>query len=238
MGVRNTMQEKRKRTFYEKYVKRLLDIVLSLLILLAFWWLYAILAILVRVKMGSPVIFVHNRPGKIDPKTGKERIFKMYKFRSMTNETDENGVLLPNSVRLTKFGRKLRATSLDELPELFNILKGDMSFIGPRPLSEKYLKYYTEEEHKRHLVRPGLTGLAQVHGRTAANWEKRFAYDIEYVNHTTFLVDVKIVLDTIVQVLKHSDIVEAGQQGNFYDYRQKQWDEGTVPRPAQADDAS
>ena len=229
------MQENRKRTFYERFVKRALDLIFSLMILLLFWWVYAILAILVRIKMGSPVIFVHQRPGMIDPETGKERIFKLYKFRSMTNETDENGVLLPNSVRLTKFGRKLRATSLDELPELFNIIKGDMSFIGPRPLNTKYLDYYTEEEHKRHLVRPGMTGLAQVHGRTAVQWEKRFAYDLQYVNHITFLGDAKIVLDTIVQVLKHKDIVEAGQQGNFYDYRQKQWDEGIVPRPEKKD---
>ncbi len=218
-------------TLYSKYIKRMLDIILSLLFLIVFCWLYAILALLVIKNMGSPAIFVHERPGKIDPKTGKETIFKLYKFRSMTNEVDEDGVLLPSSERLTKFGRKLRASSLDELPEIWNILKGDMSIVGPRPLHTKNLAYYTPEEHKRHLVRPGLTGLAQVNGRTSLTWDEKFAYDLQYVHHVTFLEDVKIVLKTVGAVLKHSGIVEAGQQGNFFDYREKQWQEGIVPRP-------
>ena len=165
-----------KETIYSKYIKRGLDVFFSLLILILFFWLYLIVGILVLKNMGWPPIFTHRRPGKIDPKTGKEKIFKLYKFRSMTNEVDEQGVLLPNSVRLTPFGRKLRSTSLDEIPEIWNILKGDMSFVGPRPLHERNLDYYTEEEHKRHLVRPGLTGVAQVKGRTANSWDERFAY--------------------------------------------------------------
>ena len=220
-----------RETFYSKYVKRFLDIVLSALALIVFGWFYVIVAILVCINMGSPIIFVHRRPGKIDPKTGKETIFNLYKFRTMTNEVDAEGVLLPNSVRLTKFGRKLRATSMDELPEIWNILKGDMSIVGPRPLHEKNLEYYTEEEHKRHLVRPGLTGLAQVKGRTALSWNERFAYDLKYVEHITFVGDVKIILETVIKVLGHNDIVEAGKQGNFFDYREKQWEEGIVPRP-------
>lgn len=224
-----------KETLYSKYIKRILDVVLSGMFLIVFSWLYAILAILVFIKMGRPVIFTHNRPGKIDEKTGKEVIFKMYKFRTMTNEVDENGVLLPNAVRLTPFGRKLRATSLDELPEIWNILKGDMSIVGPRPLHEKNLEYYTDEEHKRHLVRPGLTGLAQVNGRTAISWNARFGYDLEYVSHITFVGDVKILFETVRKVLSHSDIVEAGSQGNFFDYRKKQWEDGSVPRPTKTD---
>lgn len=221
----------RKETFYGKYLKRLLDIVLSLLVLIVFGWLYLIVILLVWINMGSPVIFVHKRPGRIDPKTGRERIFNLYKFRSMTNEVDSNGVLLPNTERLTKFGRKIRSTSLDELPEIVNILVGDMSFVGPRPLHTKNLDYYTQEEHKRHLVRPGLTGLAQVNGRTTLTWDEKFAFDLKYVSHVTFLQDCKIVLKTVSKVLKHSDIVEAGEQENFYVYRERQWEEGLVPRP-------
>lgn len=220
-----------QETFYGKYIKRLLDIVLSLLVLLVFGWLYLIIILLVWMNMGNPVIFVHKRPGRIDPKTGRERIFNLYKFRSMTNEVDSNGVLLPNTERLTKFGRKIRSTSLDELPEIVNILIGDMSFVGPRPLHTKNLEYYTAEEHKRHLVRPGLTGLAQVNGRTTLTWDEKFAFDLQYVSHVTFLQDCKIVLKTVGKVLKHSDIVEAGEQENFYVYRERQWEEGLVPRP-------
>ena len=221
-----------KETIYSKYIKRGLDVFFSLLILILFFWLYLIVGILVLKNMGWPPIFTHRRPGKIDPKTGKEKIFKLYKFRSMTNEVDEQGVLLPNSVRLTPFGRKLRSTSLDEIPEIWNILKGDMSFVGPRPLHERNLDYYTEEEHKRHLVRPGLTGLAQVKGRTAISWDERFAYDLKYVQKITFFGDLKIIFLTAKQVLGHKNIVEAGKQGNFFDYREKQWEDGVVPRPA------
>ena len=220
-----------KHQFYEKYIKRLLDIVISATALILLSWLYLILAIVVKVNLGSPVIFTHERPGQIDPKTGKEKLFKLYKFRSMTNETDENGVLLPSSQRMTKFGRILRATSLDEIPEFWNILKGDMSFVGPRPWNKKYLDYYTEEEHCRHVVRPGLTGLAQVNGRNVADWEQRFRHDLYYVEHVSFWLDVKIVLETVVKVFKKSDIIEAGKQVVFSEYRKQQWEAGIVPRP-------
>ncbi|MBE5828317.1 MAG: sugar transferase [Butyrivibrio sp.] len=185
---------------YSKYIKRLLDIVLSLFVIILFSWLYLILFVLVRIKLGSPVLFKQQRPGK------DEKIFGMYKFRSMTDERDENGELLPDEVRLTAFGKKLRATSLDELPEFFNILKGDMSFIGPRPLLVKYLPYYTERERLRHSVRPGLTGYAQAHGRNAISWEKKFEYDVYYVEHLTFLTDVKVIIDTVKAVLTHDGV--------------------------------
>lgn len=224
-----------KHSFYEKYVKRFLDIVISGSVLILFWWLYVIVAIIVKLNLGSPVIFVHERPGRIDPKTGKEKIFKLYKFRSMTNETDENGVLLPSKQRMTKFGRILRATSLDEIPELWNILKGDMSFVGPRPWNKKYLPYYTEREHCRHLVRPGLTGLAQVNGRNVADWDQRFKHDLYYVENVSFLLDIKILIQTVIKVFKHEDIIEAGKQVVFSDYRQQQWESGVVPRPDNQD---
>ena len=158
---------------YRDYIKRFLDIVLSAGAIIVLSPVMAVTAVLVRVKLGSPVIFKQKRPGK------DERIFEMYKFRSMTDARDENGELLPDDVRLTSFGKKLRASSLDELPELFNILKGDMSVVGPRPLSEVYLPFYTEKEHHRHDVRPGLTGLAQVNGRNNLSWEEKFAYDLQ-----------------------------------------------------------
>ena len=185
---------------YRKFIKRLLDILLSLLILVCFCWLYIILAILVRVKLGSPVLFKQPRPGK------DEKIFNMYKFRTMTDEKDENGNLLPDEVRLTSFGKKLRSTSLDELPEFFNILKGDMSFIGPRPLLVKYLPLYNEEQHHRHDVRPGLTGWAQVNGRNLLSWEDKFEKDVYYVNNISFLLDLKIVFKTIAVVFDRSGI--------------------------------
>ncbi len=184
---------------YEKYFKRPLDFCCGLAAVVVFWWLYAIVAILVRVKLGSPVLFTQDRPGKIDSKTGKEKIFKLYKFRTMTDARDKNGELLPDDVRLTKFGRMLRATSLDELPEAFNIIKGDMSVIGPRPLLVKYLPRYTTEQRRRHEVRPGLSGYAQVNGRNTVSWEEKFKLDVEYVDHITFLGDVKIVLDTVLK---------------------------------------
>lgn len=220
-----------KHRFYEKYVKRFLDIVISATALLLFGWVYAILAIIVKINLGSPVIFVHERPGKIDPKTNKETLFKLCKFRSMTNETDENGVLLPSSKRMTKFGRILRATSLDELPELWNILKGDMSFVGPRPWNKKYLDYYTETEHCRHLVRPGLTGLAQVNGRNVADWDQRFKHDLYYVENVSLWLDIKILVQTVIKVFKHADIIEAGKQVVFSEYRKEQWRQGIVPYP-------
>jgi len=171
-----------------------------------FFWVYGIIALLVKLNLGSPVIYKTKRPGKIDPKTGKERIFELYKFRSMTNETDENGKLLPDTQRLTRFGRKLRSTSLDELPEIFNIFKGDMSIVGPRPLGIKYIPYYTDEERHRHDIRPGLTGLAQVRGRNNLTWEEKFAYDVEYVNKMSFLLDIQILIETVIKVLKREGI--------------------------------
>ncbi len=199
---------KGKNRIYCRVFKRVIDIICALLAIVVFFWLYAIVAILVRIKLGSPIIFKQARPGRIDPKTGKEKTFYLYKFRSMTDARDENGKLLPDDVRLTKFGRLLRSTSMDELPEAFNILKGDMSVVGPRPLLVEYLPYYTEEEHHRHDVRPGLSGWAQINGRNAIDsWEQRFQYDLEYVNNISFLFDLKIVLVTVVKVFKRSDIL-------------------------------
>ena len=196
---------------YKNIVKPVLDRLLALIFVLLFWWLYIILAILVRVKLGSPVLFVQERPGKIDPKTGKEKIFRLYKFRTMTDAKDENGDLLSDEVRLTAFGKWLRQTSLDEIPEMFNILKGDMSLIGPRPLLVKYLDRYTEEQRHRHDVRPGLTGYAQAHGRNAISWEKRFEMDVWYTRNVTFINDIKIIFSTIKAVLAHEGISGGGE---------------------------
>lgn len=185
---------------YRLFFKRFLDIALSLIAIILLSPIYLIVAILVRVKLGSPVIFKQERPGK------DEKIFKMYKFRSMTSETDEDGNLLPDEVRLTPFGKKLRATSLDEIPELFNILKGDMSIVGPRPLLIKYLPLYTNEQRKRHYVKPGLTGLAQISGRNSISWEDKFNLDINYVNTLSFNLDLKIIILTVKSVLKKEGI--------------------------------
>lgn len=206
---------------YRKYIKRLLDIVISFCSLVILSPIILIVAILVRVKLGSPVIFKQDRPGK----DGK--IFKLYKFRSMSDKKDENGKLLPDKDRLTKFGKILRATSLDELPELVNILKGEMSLIGPRPLAVAYLPYYNEEEKHRHDVRPGLTGLAQINGRNALNWEERFSYDIEYVNNITFINDLKILFKTFYKVIKKDGVVTrgTGKTIDFDEYRKKQLEE-------------
>lgn len=185
---------------YQRFIKRFLDIVLSLFAIILLSPIYLIVAILVRCKLGSPVLFTQDRPGK----DGK--IFKMYKFRTMTSETDDNGELLPDEVRLTSFGKKLRASSLDELPELFNIVKGDMSIVGPRPLLVRYLTRYNEEQRHRHDTKPGLTGLAQVNGRNAISWEDKFKYDVEYTRKVTFLQDVKIIFLTIYRVIKRDGI--------------------------------
>lgn len=191
---------------YRKYFKRVMDFVLSLMAIVALSPVLLVVAVLVRTKLGSPVLFKQERPGK------DEKIFKLYKFRTMTDEKDENGILLPDEVRLTKFGKMLRSTSLDELPELFNILKGDMSIIGPRPLLVEYLPYYTERESLRHTVRPGLSGLAQVSGRNYLEWDKRLAKDVEYVENMSFGFDVKIIFTTVLQVIKRSDVVvDTGQ---------------------------
>ena len=189
-----------KQGIYARYIKRILDILLSGCALVVLSPVLLIVAVLVRAKLGSPVIFCQERPGK------DEKIFKMYKFRSMSDARDENGELLPDEARLTKFGRALRSTSLDELPELWNIFKGDMSIVGPRPLLVKYLPRYNAEQRHRHDVRPGLTGLAQVNGRNAISWEEKFRLDVDYVRHITFAGDVKIVLDTVRKVLHHECI--------------------------------
>lgn len=202
---------------YNKYIKRILDILISLTFIVLFSWLYLILVILVRIKLGSPVLFCQERPGY------NEKIFTLYKFRTMTDKRDENGMLLPDGERLTRFGCMLRSTSLDELPEMFNILKGDMSLIGPRPLLVEYLPYYTEEERLRHSVRPGLTGLAQVSGRNYLAWDKRLAKDVEYVNHISFIMDIRIIIKTIMVVFKKEDVsVDTNVvEGYLWDERQK-----------------
>ena len=185
---------------YRKYIKRLLDILLSGLALIISSPVMAVTALLVRIRLGSPVFFQQERPGL------KGKIFRMYKFRTMTDKRDENGELLSDEERLTPFGKKLRATSLDELPEFINILKGDMSFVGPRPLLVRYLPRYNEEQMHRHDVLPGLTGLAQVSGRNALSWEKKFEYDVEYARNVSFTLDIKIILMTVVKVLKRDGI--------------------------------
>src|SRR5699024_2186700 len=189
-----------KMGMYKRLFKRILDILLSFSLLIILSPVFLLIALLVRIKLGSPVLFTQERPGK----DGK--IFSLYKFRSMTNEVDEYGHLLPNEVRLTSFGKALRSTSLDELPELWNILKGEMSFIGPRPLLVEYLHLYNDTQKKRHEVRPGLTGLAQVNGRNTVDWQNRFQYDVEYVNNLSFLLDLKILFKTVFIVLKREGI--------------------------------
>jgi len=192
--------KKGKDGFYCRYLKRILDIFCALAAMIVFCWLYAIVAVLVRVKLGSPVIFTQERPGK------DGRIFKLYKFRSMTDARDGNGELLPDEMRLINFGKKLRATSLDELPEIWNILKGDMSVVGPRPLLVRYLPRYNEQQRHRHDVRPGLSGWAQVNGRNAISWQDKFRYDVEYAEKVSFALDVKIIWMTVKSVLRHDGI--------------------------------
>ena len=203
---------------YREYLKRLFDTILAGLTLVVLSPVMLLVAILVRINLGSPVIFKQNRPGK------NEKIFKLYKFRSMSDERDKNGELLPDTERLTSFGRTLRKLSVDELPELFNILKGEMALVGPRPLAVQYLPYYTKVERKRHSVRPGLTGLAQVNGRNATTWEKRFAYDVKYAKNVTFLGDVNILLRTIAVVLSRNGVGERGVDSlvDFDKYREQQ----------------
>ncbi len=192
------MEFERKRGFYEKYIKRLLDIICSILAIVVFCWLYAIIAIVVRLKMGKPVLFTQPRPGLIID--GKEHIFKMYKFRTMTNEKDQNGSLLPDEERLPKFGKMLRATSLDELPEAFNILKGDMSIIGPRPQLVRDMVFMDDKTRMRHSAKPGLSGLAQINGRNAVTWEQKFEWDLKYIERVSFLGDLRIILATVKKV--------------------------------------
>ena len=187
---------------YERFVKRPLDCLLSSTALMILSPVMVITALLVREKLGSPVLFSQERPGK------DEKLFKIYKFRTMTDARDAEGNLLPDADRLTKFGKVLRSTSLDELPELFNIAKGDMAIVGPRPLLTQYLPYYRPEERERHAIRPGLTGYAQIHGRNFLMWDERVALDVQYAKKITFVGDVKIILQTVVKVLKRSDVAE------------------------------
>ncbi len=211
---------------YAKYWKRFFDFTLSLLALIVLSPVLLILTIVGAIAMRGNPFFVQPRPGRIDPKTGKERIFKLIKFRTMSNGKDKDGNLLPDEQRLNKYGRFLRKTSLDEIGELLNILVGDMAIVGPRPWSIEYLPYYTDEEHNRHSVRPGLTGYAQVHGRTKASWNDRILCDLEYVSNVTLKNDIKIIIETIGYTLKHSDVVITGEeQGDFSNYRIAQWEE-------------
>lgn len=206
---------------YERFFKRPIDFCCGMAAILVFWWLYIIIVILVRVKLGSPVLFVQERPGK------DEKIFKLYKFRTMTDERDENGELLPDDQRITKFGKMLRATSLDEMPEAFNLINGTLSVVGPRPLLKEYIPYYTEEEHHRHDIRPGLTGLAQVNGRNAIEWEDKFTYDLQYIEECSFVLDIIILFKTVEKVITHSGI-QVGSEvkaGRFDDHRRKQIEE-------------
>lgn len=194
------MKENKKPQFYRRYIKHPMDMVLSFAAIILLSPVILTVAILVRIKLGSPVLFRQKRPGL------HGKIFTIYKFRTMTDQRDENGVLLPDDIRLTRFGKFLRSSSLDELPELFNILKGDMSIIGPRPLLVQYLPLYNDHQKRRHEVRPGLSGLAQVNGRNAISWEEKFDLDIEYINSITFLGDCKIILKTIIKVFQREGI--------------------------------
>lgn len=194
-----------KGGIYSRFIKRPLDFLLALVALIVLSPILLIIIILIRIKLGSPVLFIQERPGK------DEKIFKMYKFRTMTDARDNKDQLLPNEVRLTKFGKMLRSTSLDELPGLINIIKGDMSIIGPRPLLIDYLPLYNEHQKKRHNVRPGLSGLAQVNGRNAITWDQKFDYDVRYIEEITFVNDVKIILSTILKVIKRADINSSDQ---------------------------
>lgn len=189
---------------YKYFLKRVLDIIYSIGFILCFWWVYIIVAILVKKKLGSPVFFKQQRPGL----NGK--VFTMYKFRSMTDAKDKDGKLLSDEERLPRFGRLLRATSLDEIPEFFNILKGDMSLVGPRPLLVQYLERYNERQARRHEIRPGITGWAQVNGRNAISWEQKFEYDVEYVEKCSFLLDIKIIFMTIKKIFIREGISQEG----------------------------
>ena len=230
LDERKDRSSARRKGVYERFVKRPLDCALSLGALLALSPVLLVTAIVVRIMLGSPILFTQDRPGL------KEKVFRLYKFRSMSDARDENGELLPDSVRLTRFGRILRSTSLDELPELWNIVRGDMSLVGPRPLSVKYIPYYTPEEHRRHDVRPGLTGLAQVNGRNNLPWEERFALDVRYAENITFRGDWDILKKTVGKVFRRADVTTRGQGRveDLDDLRQRLMDEGKWP-PARED---
>jgi lipopolysaccharide/colanic/teichoic acid biosynthesis glycosyltransferase len=208
----------RKRGFYEKYLKRIIDIVCSLLAIILFSWIYIIIAVLVRVKLGSPVLFKQPRPGMINNKTGKEKIFNMYKFRTMTDEKGPDGELLSDEKRLTPFGSWLRKTSLDELPEAFNILKGDMSVIGPRPQLIRDMVFMTEKQRQRHTAKPGLSGLAQVKGRNAITWEEKIGWDLKYIEKVNFWRDFKLVIETIKVAFIKVEGITDGVNATALDY--------------------
>lgn len=209
------MRLERKLGFYEKYVKRALDIICSLLFIIVFCWLYVIIAVVVAIKMGRPVLFKQPRPGIV--KNGKETIFDMYKFRSMTDEKDAYGNLLPDDQRLPKFGALLRSTSLDELPEVFCILIGTMSVIGPRPQLVRDMVFMSDKQRMRHTAKPGLTGLAQVKGRNAVTWEEKLNWDLKYIKKVSFIGDVKILFETVAVVFRRSGITD-GENATALDY--------------------
>lgn len=211
------MKLQRTQGFYEKYLKRFLDIICSALFIILFWWLYVIIAVIVRINMGSPVLFKQPRPGIIDSKKNKEVIFDMYKFRTMTDERDKEGNLLPDDQRLPKFGAWLRSTSLDELPEIFSILKGDMSVVGPRPQLVRDMVFMTDQQRMRHTARPGLTGLAQVKGRNSITWEEKLGWDLKYIERVSFWNDLKILWMTIAAVFIRSGITD-GENATALDY--------------------
>ncbi len=228
-----------RKGIYARYIKRLLDIVLSVMALIVLSPILVVVAILIRIKLGSPVVFKQERPGY------KGKVFTMFKFRTMLDPQTRDGIklndkerleciekgidVLSDQERLTSLGRALRATSIDELMELWNVLKGDMSIVGPRPLATIYLPYYSKEEMRRHDVRPGLTGWAQVHGRNSATWKKRFEYDIYYVDHCSFFLDLKTILKTVTIVVKREGIGQGSERPvSFHVERQKEWDEGTI----------
>ena len=206
---------------YAKYIKRLLDFILSLCAIIVLSPILLVLTVVGAIVMKGNPFFVQERPGKISPKTGEEKIFKLIKFRTMTCEKDKDGKLLPDEERLTKYGNFIRKTSLDELPELFNILKGDMAIIGPRPLLPEYLPYYNEAERHRHDVRPGLSGLAQINGRNAVTWEEKFSWDLKYVGDITFFGDIKIILLTVKKAFIKVEGVELNYEGNLAKIRQE-----------------
>ena len=210
------MKLERKRGFYEKCIKRILDVICSLLAIIVFSWLYLIIALIVRIKMGSPVLFKQPRPGIV--KNGQETIFNMYKFRTMTDERDENGELLPDDKRLPRFGALLRKTSLDELPEAFNILKGDMSVIGPRPQLVRDMVFMSEQQRMRHTAKPGLSGLAQVKGRNAISWEEKLDWDLKYIEKITFWGDLKLVFATVISAFIKAEGINDGENATVLDY--------------------
>lgn len=221
---------RREKGIYEKYVKRSLDILCALMALMVFWWLYVFIAVLVRMKLGIPVLFRQPRPGMVDVGIGRERIFLMHKFRSMTDERNGNGEPLPDGERLTKFGEWLRATSLDELPEVFNILKGDMSVVGPRPQLVRDMVFMTEEQRKRHTVRPGLTGLAQVNGRNGISWEDKLKWDLKYIEKISFVSDCRIIAKTVGEAFVRRDGVTGEGMATAEDFGDYLWNKGKIGR--------